>query len=122
MNSGASIACATRRVGGDQKGSDSFSACRRTSKNEPANANTAAPAQLPMKPRVESILKNHPSTPPATPTIPVKIIMGASARRYNAERSINVRMTWRCSVAQFESMNQTLYHKVHTVKGNKQRT
>ena len=42
----------------------------------------------------------------ATPIMPAKIIIGASARRYTAERSINVRMVCRFSSAHFGSMNR----------------
>src|SRR5260370_42658127 len=49
-NRAGSKAWAMRRVGGDQKGSDSFSACRRTKTNDPAKAVIPTPAQTPINP------------------------------------------------------------------------
>ena len=42
---GGSKAWVTRRVGGDQNGSDSLSACRRTRKSEPPKATRLTAAQ-----------------------------------------------------------------------------
>ena len=78
---GGSSACVTRRVGGDQKGSDSLRACRRTRRNEPATAITPTPAQKRMNARGEPMLIPQPSAAAARPTTPLKIMMGASARR-----------------------------------------
>jgi hypothetical protein len=47
----------------------------------------------------------------ATPSVPANNMRGANARRYTAERSINVRMVCKFSAAQFDSMIFTLYHK-----------
>src|ERR1041385_2017122 len=80
-NNGANNPCATRRVGGDQNGSDSLMAWRRTSTNEPANAINPTPAQKPINPCFELIFKTQPAVPPAMPTTPLKIITGASALR-----------------------------------------
>src|SRR5262249_29538520 len=99
-----SVACVTRRVGGDQNDSPALSACRLTNKKEPTSAIPATQAQNRIKPRGESILQLHPTIAATVPSAPLKVIIGANARRYSAERSINVRMTCRCSAAQFDSM------------------
>src|SRR6266536_141522 len=103
--SGGSVAWVTRRVGGDQNGSPALRACRRTSRKDPTNATAATQAQKAMNPLGESILELHPVIAAAVPTAPLKVMMGAKARRYTADRSINVRMTCRWSAAQFDSMD-----------------
>src|SRR6185295_17828332 len=97
--SGGNKACVTRRVGGDQKGSESFKACRRTRKKEPVNAIAATPAQYRINQRGRSISKSRPAAAEKRPSTPLKVMMGPSARRYRAERSIKVRMTCKFSAA-----------------------
>src|SRR5689334_8239910 len=77
--SGGSNAWVMRRVGGDQKHSASFNACRRTRKNEPTIASAATTAQYIMNARGVSIFAIHPANAPADPRTPLYIMMGASA-------------------------------------------
>ena len=76
-----SMAWVMRRVGGDQKGSDSLSACRRTSRKEPAIASAPTQAQKRMKARGDLILKIQPARAATVPMAPLKVMMGANARR-----------------------------------------
>src|ERR1043166_4633403 len=78
---GGSSACVTRRVGGDQNGSASLSACRRTKRKEPTAATRATPAQNTIKLRGAATPKLQPVAAAAKPKTPLKIMMGASARR-----------------------------------------
>ena len=107
---GGDMAWATRRVGGDQNGSASFNAWRRTSRNDNSEATTLTPIQNPANDAGRSIFTKHAAVAAAIPITPHVSIMGASARRYSAERSMSVRMTCRWSVAQLASI-RTLYHK-----------
>src|SRR5256712_510694 len=71
----------TRRVGGDQSGSASRKAWRRSKRKQPAMVKTASASQKPTKARGDSILANQPIAAANVPRLPASNISGASARR-----------------------------------------
>ena len=80
--SGGESACATRRVGGDQKGSAFLElAWRRASRNDPATATPAVPSHSPANAGGASAWKYKAAAAAVTPSEPATNMIGASARR-----------------------------------------
>src|SRR5437667_314265 len=74
-------ACSTRRVGGDQSGSASRKAWRRSKRKQPAKVKTATASQKPTKAGGDLIPANQPINAANVPRLPDSNISGANARR-----------------------------------------